>query len=101
MQNKVKEFNKIKTFDPMPVFARLSDIQSELGELAKEYLKNSNYGAEEFKLSDDFKEEFGDVLYSLLSLADELDFYADECLDIVLQKMKKRFEEKGHLGSGR
>ena len=101
MQNKVKNFNKIKTFEPMPAFARLLDIQSELGELAKEYLKSSNYGAGKFKLSDDFKEEFGDVLYSLLSLADELEFNSEECLDFVLTKMKSRMEKNGNLGSGR
>ncbi len=101
MQKKVKEFNTIKTFEPMPPFARIMDVQSELGELCKEYLKNSNYGAEEFILSDDFKEEYGDVLYSLLSLADELGFESEECLDVVLNKMKKRMEDHGNFGSFR
>ena len=41
----------------MPVYARLLDIESEVGELAKEYLKGSSYGTKEFEMTDDFKEE--------------------------------------------
>ena len=57
MQHKVKEFNESKTChrEPMPVYARLLDIESEIGELAKEYLKNSKYGTKDFEMTDDFK----------------------------------------------
>ncbi|MBQ7797794.1 MAG: hypothetical protein IJ371_01575 [Clostridia bacterium] len=46
MQNKVKNFNDNRTCHkkPMPTFARILNIQSEMGELSKEYLKNSKYG---------------------------------------------------------
>lgn len=103
MQKKVKEFNeKVNCHtEKMPVCARLLDIQSELGELAKEYLKISNYGTINFELTDDFKLEFGDVLYSLISLAGELDINAEECLDMVLSKYKKRIEAKKSMGSGK
>ena len=62
MQNLVKDFNDKKSChkDPMPVYARLMDIESEIGELEKEYLKSSNYGTKDFEVTDDFKEEFGD-----------------------------------------
>lgn len=103
MQNKVKDFNENRTCHKkeMPVYARILDIESEIGELAKEYLKHSKYGTSEFILTDSFKDEFGDVLYSLLSLANELNFESEECLDIVLAKLKDRMEKNNNLGSGR
>ena len=103
MEKKVKEFNeyiKEKRWE-MPVHARLLDIESEIGELAKEYLKSSSYGTTDFALSDDFKEEFGDVLYALISLAGELNISCEECVDIALNKLKMRMQEKNNLGSGR
>lgn len=103
MQNKVKEFNNSKTChrEPMPIHARLMDIESEIGELEKEYLKSTKYGTKEFEVSDDFKEEFGDVIYAILSLSNEVQISAEECLNISLEKMRKRMEEKNSFGSGR
>ena len=103
MQNKVKEFNDKKEChrEVMPVHARLLDIESEVGELAKEYLKSSKYGTKNFEMTDDFKEEFGDVLYAILSLSNELEISADECLDLALEKMEKRIEKNNSIGSGR
>lgn len=103
MEKRIKEFNKNLTYyrEQMPVHARLLDIESEMGELAKEYLKSSSYGAKEFVLSDDFKEEFGDVLYALISLAGELNISCEECVDVVLDKLNTRMQEKNNLGSGR
>ena len=103
MQNLVKDFNDNKTChrEPMPVYARLMDIESEVGELEKEYLKSSNYGTKEFEVTDDFKEEFGDVVYAILSLSNELEISAEECLNISLEKMKKRMEKNNSFGSGR
>ena len=37
-------------------------------------------------MSEDFKMEFGDVMYSLLSLACEANIDAEECLDKVIKK---------------
>ena len=103
MQNKVKQFNENRTchMEPMPAFARILDIQSEVGELSKEYLKNSKYGTRQFEMSEDFKEEYGDVLYALLSLAEEVGVSSEECLDIALNKLKNRMESSGSMGSGR
>ncbi len=103
MQKKVKEFNTMRCchLQPMPIHARLLDIMSEMGELGKEYLKHSNYGTEEFKMDDEFKLELGDALYSLLSLADEANLDAEECLDMVLEKYRKRIQEKKSMGSGK
>ena len=103
MQEKVETFNKNKGVHnkPMPIYARLLDIQSELGELSKEYLKNSKYGTIDFKITDDFELEFGDVLYALLSLANELNLNANDALDKVIDKYKNRIKENNNLGSGR
>ena len=103
MQNKVKIFNDSKCChkETMPVYARLLDIESEIGELAKEYLKGSKYGTKTFEMTEDFKEEFGDVLYAMLSLANEVDIDASESLDIVLKKLEKRMTDNNSFGSGR
>ena len=101
MQNKVDEFNKKRNchLEPMSVAARLLDISSEMGELAKEYLKHSNYGSDEFELDDEFKLELGDVMYSLLSLASEVNLNAEECLDKVIAKYQARMDKKKSMGS--
>lgn len=101
MQSKVKEFNQLKDkLDKMPVYARLLDIQSELGELSKEYLKVTNYGINKFEHKNEFLLEFGDCLYSLLSLACELNLNAETCLDIAISKYKARLDKNGKMESG-
>ena len=103
MQKRVKEFNDyvkdVAHRKPMSASARMLDISSELGELAKEVLKNTKYGTKEFEISDDFKLELGDVLYSLFSLADEVGVDSDECLDKVLMKYRARIDASGNMGS--
>ena len=103
MQNKVKEFNEKRNchLDPMPVYARLLDIQSELGELAKEYLKHSNYGVDPFELDEEFKMEYGDVLYAFLSLAEELNIDANQCIDKVIDKYNARIAKNKTMGSSK
>ena len=103
MQNKVKNFNDNRTCHKklMPPFARILNIQSEMGELAKEYLKNSRYGTQQFDLKDGFKEEYGDVLYALISLANELGISCEECLDITLNKLQARMVENNSMESGK
>ena len=103
MQNKVKDFNNSMPVHkkPMPVYARILDIQSEVGELGKEYLKHSKYGTKEFEQTDEFVMEYGDCLYSLLCLANECSINANTALDKVLEKYKKRIEKNNNMGSGR
>ena len=101
MQRKVKFFNEkvMKREDKASVETRLLDIQSELGELAKEVLKATDYGKKSFVKTDDFEMEFGDVLYSLLSLANETGIDSEKALDKILAKYKARIEKKGSMGS--
>ena len=102
MQNKVKKFNsEMKCHrKTMPVYARILDISSEMGELAKEYLKASKYGTQDFVLNDDFIVEYGDIVYSILSLANEMGIDAENSLDLAIQKYKNRIEKKNNMGSG-
>ncbi len=101
MQNLVKEFNETKMCHrkKMPEAARLLDIQSELGELSKEVLKSSKYGTESFVVSEDFEMEFGDVLYALLSFANETNIDSEKCLKMVLKKYQDRINESNNMGS--
>lgn len=101
MQNLVKDFNdrNNRSASPLPVEARLMDIQSEMGELVKEYLKGSDYGTSDFVLSEDFKLELGDVLYSILSLSCELNINATEELTKVINKYQSRIDKKKTMGS--
>ena len=85
----------------MPVYARMLDVESEMGELAKEYLKATNYGANSFELTSNFKEEFGGVLYALISLDCELKIDCEESLELVLSKMSDRMKKNNAFGSGR
>ena len=102
MQNKVKNFNEEKDchFKPMSPEARLLDIMSEIGELGKEILKNTKYGTSDFTLTDDFVMEYGDVLYSMLSLANELNINSDNSLELVLNKYQERINKNNNLSSG-
>lgn len=99
MQSKVSFFNvKYNGLANMDVYARCLDVISEMGELSKEVLKGSDYGNKTFVKSEYFEMEFGDVMYSLLSLANECQIDANKCLDMALDKYKKRLE-KGSMGS--
>ena len=101
MQNKVKKFNDelLCHRQKMPTYARILDIQSEVGELSKEYLKSTKYGTKDYLVTEDFLLEYGDVLYSLLSLANELEIDSKIALDKVFEKYKNRIEKNGSIGS--
>lgn len=96
MQNKVSKFNE--KMNKLNVYARSLDIVSEVGELSKEVLKGTNYGKSDIVKSEDFEMELGDVMYSILSLANECKVDANACLDMVLEKYMKRLN-KGAIGS--
>jgi len=72
---------------------RLLDTFSELGEAAKEILKMSNYGRDEFQFREAVKGELGDTLYSLIAVANSLDVDLEKELEKVLEKYKKRLEK--------
>lgn len=77
------------------------DLQSELGEVAKEVLKASDYGMEEPAFGEEMRNEVGDLYFSLLGLADALGIDLAEALEDVLEKYRERMDETGDAGSGR
>lgn len=99
------EFERLRNFNKkadleMDPSERINDMISEIGELSKEILKATEYGDSELKMNSQIKDEFGDVYYCLLSLAEELNIDPDEALEQSLDKYQERFEEKEHVGSG-
>ncbi len=98
MQNDVKEF--IQKYNLEGNYQiKFTDLVSEVGELGKELIKGSNYGSKEYKNTDDLELELGDCLFSLLALSEELGIDSNKALKSVLSKYKKRFDDKGNIGS--
>ncbi|MBR5647648.1 nucleotide pyrophosphohydrolase [Candidatus Saccharibacteria bacterium] len=99
-QEKVKEL--VKKYDlGGDINVRYIDLTSEVGELGKEILEGSDYGSRDFAKTEDTEMEFGDTLFSLICVANELDIDMGEALDKALAKYARRFEEKSDIGSGR
>lgn len=99
IQDKVSRFSKEKGIDSS-VNIRIIDLASEVGELSKEVLKGTDYGSKQFEKTEQWESEVGDVLFSLICLANETNTDLETCLDYVLDRYEKRFVEKGDLGSG-
>lgn len=99
-QSLVKKFTKDKNINS-PVGVRIMDLTSEVGELSKEVLKGTNYGNKEFEKTEEWDSEIGDVLFSLICIANQTETNLEDCLKYVLDKYEKRFVNKGDLGSGR
>jgi NTP pyrophosphatase (non-canonical NTP hydrolase) len=78
---------------------RMLDVSSEAGELAKEVLKGTDYGKKPFEMTKSFADEFGDVLFSLVCLANQTNLNIEDALDQALIKYNKRFLEHHHIGS--
>jgi NTP pyrophosphatase (non-canonical NTP hydrolase) len=96
-QRRVSEFVATHDMETEPAY-RLLDLQSELGELAKEVCESTDYGNDpgDVTVSDD---ELGDALFALLALADELDVDAGAALETSLAKYEGRIESTGDAGS--
>ncbi len=79
--------------------ARLLDLQSELGELAKEYLRASDYGQADFAPNAGWRDEIGDVAFSLLALAVASEVDLQAALAAAMDKYQARLADKGAAGS--
>ena len=100
IQRRTAEFVKEYELEA-PVHARTLDLTSEVGELAKEALKGTGYGREEFDLPRGWEDELGDVLFSLVCLANSTGVELDGALDSALNKYRGRLESGRDAGSGR
>jgi len=97
IQDKVKKFCEENDLNS-PIECRTLDTMSELGELSKEILKTGNYGKEEIKTNEKIKYEIGDLLYSIITMANYFKIDLEEALDLVIGKYEKRMA-KGSPGS--
>jgi len=79
---------------------RALDLESEVGEVAKEVATSTDYGRnpEAAAVATD---EIGDALFALLALAEAADVDAAEALDESLAKYEARIASSGEAGSGR
>lgn len=84
-----------------PVEARLLDLVSEVGEVAKEVLKGSDYGRHPFEAGDEWAAELADALFSLICVANSTGVNLEAALDQVLDKYRQRLTQAGDAGSGR
>ena len=97
LQDRVREFVEKHKLDSPPEF-RVLDLVSEVGEVSKEILKMTGYGTKPLQKDEEIKSELGDVLYSLIVVANKFDINLGEALDLVLDKYNRRLE-KGSAGS--
>ena len=98
-QDRVAQFVKEHGLDA-PAHARLLDLTSELGEVAKEFLTSSQYGGKEFKRTDAWCDELGDVLFSLVCLANATGVDLEVALSQALDKYAQRLASRGDAASG-
>jgi len=94
LQDKVKIFCEDHNLSTSAE-VRLIDLVSELGELAKEILLNSDYGKKTIDLSEHIEEEVGDILFSLVALSNSFNIDMEASLDRVM----KKYELRAHNGS--
>ena len=100
IQEKVNDL--IKKYDlESSLEIRYIDLVSEVGELGKEILKGNDYGKKDFCNTENLESEIGDVLFSLVCIANGSNIDLQDAFDKVLKKYKERFFEKGNIGSGK
>jgi len=78
---------------------RLLDLVSEVGELAKEVLKSTQYGRAHGALTPNWQVELGDVLFSLLCLGNATEVDMNSALHEALEKYEQRLAAHGSAGS--
>ncbi len=97
LQEKIKKFCKENNLESPPEH-RVLDTMSELGEVAKEILKMSDYGRKPIKYKEEISLELGDLLYSLITIANSFDIDLEEAMNASLRKYENRLK-KGSAGS--
>jgi len=82
------------------VRSRLMDVMSELGEVSKDMLKATDYGAVTPDSYASLGQELGDVYFALLALVQACDVDLEQALKQVCIKYEQRMEHKGEMSSG-
>ncbi len=97
-QNDVAQF--VSQYDlEIPVADRMLDLTSEIGELAKEILASTHYGRQDFCANEAWISELGDVLFSLICLANTTNVNMVDALTSTLAKYQTRLADRGDAGS--
>ncbi|MUV57091.1 MazG nucleotide pyrophosphohydrolase domain-containing protein [Halogeometricum sp. CBA1124] len=96
-QQRVAAFLDAHELHAPPAY-RLLDLAAEVGELAADATKSSEYGARPGDLQVN-RDELGDALFCLYALADELDVDAGEALEESIAKYEARIDDAGAPGS--
>jgi NTP pyrophosphatase (non-canonical NTP hydrolase) len=97
-QREVARFVEENGMTAPPAY-RLLDLAAEVGEVAADAAKSSEYGDDPDSLSVP-EDELGDALFALLALAEELDTDAGDALETSLSKYEARIDADGDAGSG-
>jgi len=79
---------------------RVLDLESEVGEVAKEVATSTDYGSDPDAAAI-ASDELGDALFALLALAETADVDAGDALAESLAKYERRLDASGDAGSGR
>lgn len=96
-QERVSEFLTAHGMEsPLPY--RVLDLESEVGELAKEVTTSTKYGASPANAAV-AGDEIGDTLFALLAVADAAEVDAGHALDEAIAKYESRIETTGDAGS--
>lgn len=75
------------------------DLVAEVGEVAKEVLKATDYGQRSFAPTPELEGELGDALYALAALGDSCGVDLERSLGEALRKYVARLRDTGHVGS--
>ncbi len=97
LQRRIREFSKEHKLDSAPEY-KILDTISELGEVAKEMLKMTDYGKTNVVFREEMRSEIGDLLYSVVTVANSLHVDLEEAVEGVLIKYETRLK-KGGAGS--
>jgi|SRR5581483_1012909 NTP pyrophosphatase (non-canonical NTP hydrolase) len=97
-QTRVAAFTKAHQLEHDPA-TRLLDLVSETGEVAKEMLKATQYGAQAFSSADAWRDEMGDVFFALVCLANETGVNLETALQLAIAKYEHRLAQNGSAES--
>ncbi len=97
LQKRVGDFSREHHLDSNPEY-KILDTVSELGEVSKEILKMTDYGKKSMVFKDEVGLELGDLLYSVVTIANSLNVDLEEAVENALKKYGERLK-KGSPGS--